>query len=139
MLNIFCLNVRNGIFLKLAIINLKYISLHLVRFLKSTTYYSSVMDFYSNKVFQFQESEQIPQGAIDFKEFTDTECDIEKVTNYDMNDVALLPYSSGTTGLPKGVELTQKNIVASLMQNNEPFFRLAVETSGKIFFKLYIF
>jgi acyl-CoA synthetase (AMP-forming)/AMP-acid ligase II len=31
-------------------------------------------------------------------------------------DVAVLPYSSGTTGLPKGVMLTHRNLVANLMQ-----------------------
>ena len=32
------------------------------------------------------------------------------------SDVALLPTSSGTTGLPKSVELTHRNLVASLGQ-----------------------
>jgi PAS domain S-box-containing protein len=32
------------------------------------------------------------------------------------DDVAVLPYSSGTTGLPKGVMLTHRNIVANLLQ-----------------------
>ena len=32
------------------------------------------------------------------------------------NDVAALPYSSGTTGLPKGVMLTHRNLVANLAQ-----------------------
>src|SRR5205823_10537413 len=32
------------------------------------------------------------------------------------SDVALLPTSSGTTGLPKSVELTHRNLVASLCQ-----------------------
>jgi acyl-CoA synthetase (AMP-forming)/AMP-acid ligase II len=31
-------------------------------------------------------------------------------------DVAVLPYSSGTTGLPKGVMLTHRNLVANLVQ-----------------------
>lgn len=34
----------------------------------------------------------------------------------DPTDVAVLPYSSGTTGLPKGVMLTHRNLVANLLQ-----------------------
>ena len=33
-----------------------------------------------------------------------------------MEDVALMPYSSGTSGMPKGVHLTHHNIVANLQQ-----------------------
>ena len=33
-----------------------------------------------------------------------------------VKDVLLLPYSSGTTGLPKGVMLSHYNIVANIMQ-----------------------
>ena len=32
------------------------------------------------------------------------------------NDLACLPYSSGTTGLPKGVMLTHFNLVANMCQ-----------------------
>ena len=32
------------------------------------------------------------------------------------DDVVLLPYSSGTTGLPKGVMLTSYNMIANLEQ-----------------------
>lgn len=34
------------------------------------------------------------------------------------SDLAFIPYSSGTTGLPKGVMLTQKNIVSNLLQSD---------------------
>jgi len=37
------------------------------------------------------------------------------------NDLAVLPYSSGTTGLPKGVMLTHANLVANLNQVQEAF------------------
>ena len=36
------------------------------------------------------------------------------------NDIAVLPYSSGTTGLPKGVMLTHYNIIANLCQMQHP-------------------
>jgi acyl-CoA synthetase (AMP-forming)/AMP-acid ligase II len=34
----------------------------------------------------------------------------------DPSDVVALPYSSGTTGLPKGVMLTHRNLIANIMQ-----------------------
>jgi acyl-CoA synthetase (AMP-forming)/AMP-acid ligase II len=42
------------------------------------------------------------------------------------DDVVLLPYSSGTTGLPKGVELTHRGAVANLVQI-EPVLPLGSE------------
>ena len=36
-------------------------------------------------------------------------------------DLAVLPYSSGTTGLPKGVMLTHRNLVANLVQVDAAF------------------
>lgn len=39
----------------------------------------------------------------------DVECDPKK-------DIVVLPYSSGTTGLPKGVMLTHYNLVANMLQ-----------------------
>jgi acyl-CoA synthetase (AMP-forming)/AMP-acid ligase II len=35
------------------------------------------------------------------------------------SDLAVLPYSSGTTGLPKGVMLTHRNLVANVIQTRE--------------------
>jgi long-subunit acyl-CoA synthetase (AMP-forming) len=34
----------------------------------------------------------------------------------DLDDVVVLPYSSGTTGLAKGVMLTHRNLVSELEQ-----------------------
>ncbi|XP_046664732.1 4-coumarate--CoA ligase-like [Homalodisca vitripennis] len=47
----------------------------------------------------------------------------------DPNEVALLPYSSGTTGMPKGVMLSHRNCVANLCQCNHPALVNHVPTS----------
>ena len=44
------------------------------------------------------------------------DADPPAVTIVPAEDVVVLPYSSGTTGLPKGVMLTHRNLVANLMQ-----------------------
>ena len=45
------------------------------------------------------------------------------------NDLVTLPYSSGTTGLPKGVMLTHRNLVANVAQSR-PLIDLQPATSG---------
>ncbi|RZB49892.1 AMP-binding domain containing protein, partial [Asbolus verrucosus] len=64
-----------------------------------------------------QRGEASPEGAISFDEFTEN-IDYPDLPPSNENDIAFLPYSSGTTGLPKGVELTHGNIVANLCQFN---------------------
>lgn len=60
-----------------------------------------------------------PEGAIKFSEFSenfneDTTC--LKYVRRTIDDTVLLPFSSGTTGLPKGVELTNKNLTCNNQQ-----------------------
>lgn len=46
-------------------------------------------------------------------------------------DIAIIPFSSGTSGLPKGVLLTNENCVANLCQISSPHFnRYANENNG---------
>lgn len=45
-------------------------------------------------------------------------------------DTLFLPFSSGTTGLPKGVELTHKNAVSNSYQASEPSIRLQSDATG---------
>ena len=37
--------------------------------------------------------------------------------DFDSSKIAMLLYSSGTTGLPKGVMLTSKNIISNICQS----------------------
>jgi acyl-CoA synthetase (AMP-forming)/AMP-acid ligase II len=56
------------------------------------------------------------QGATPFTELIGDPADAPSPTIDPAQDLAVLPYSSGTTGLPKGVMLTHRNLVANLTQ-----------------------
>ncbi|XP_017768035.1 PREDICTED: probable 4-coumarate--CoA ligase 3 [Nicrophorus vespilloides] len=77
-----------------------------------------------------QASSTTPTGAINFKEFADNSCDIEDIKLDDQNAVAVMPYSSGTTGLPKGVQLSHRNILANLSQFMSDDFTIMRLASG---------
>lgn len=58
----------------------------------------------------------IPEGSVPFKDLITRGKTLPPITHYQMssNDLAILPYSSGTTGMPKGVMLTHKNLVSNM-------------------------
>ena len=54
--------------------------------------------------------------------------------DFDNSKSALLPYSSGTTGLPKGVILTSRNIISNICQVIDcRGLSYVEETTGNIF------
>ncbi|KAM3960255.1 uncharacterized protein ACR2FA_005733 [Aphomia sociella] len=64
-------------------------------------------------------NQDLSEGAVSFKELVEdnnVDLSILRQVNRNTHDVALLPYSSGTTGLPKGVELTNRAIVSNIQQ-----------------------
>ena len=65
-----------------------------------------------DEVFLFGEAE----GATPFAELLGDPAEPPEVDIDPANDLAVLPYSSGTTGLPKGVMLTHRNLVANICQ-----------------------
>lgn len=78
----------------------------------------------------FQESDSLPNGVLNFEETYEGNTD-SPLDEADWEDVALLPYSSGTTGLPKAVELTHRNIVSNMVQSLAPEYRYMSDAEGK--------
>ncbi len=76
------------------------------------------------------EKENSPVAIFTFEEILDLGKDKEfKPVEVDENDIATLIYSSGTTGKPKGIMLTHKNIVSQVI-NIDPV--LQIKETGKI-------
>ncbi len=60
-------------------------------------------------------------SIVNFEKLRTSKFDASKIQNIKINskDILLLPFSSGTTGLPKGVELTHENVCVNLLQIDE--------------------
>ena len=59
------------------------------------------------------------EGATPFAELLGEPEPTARARHRPADDLAVLPYSSGTTGLPKGVMLTHRNLVANVLQTGE--------------------
>jgi len=94
-----------------------------------------------------EDNEQLPEGTIDLdylrrhgEAFDSTVHEIHRKT---ATHPVCLPYSSGTTGLPKGVCLTHSNLVANLLQmevvEGVPFPESHTLISPLPFYHIYAF
>lgn len=76
----------------------------------------------------------LPADTVSFEELINDDNinkDVLKQVNKGFEDVILLPYSSGTTGLPKGVELTTKNIISNCVQQDTKEIRHYDDTTSE--------
>ncbi|TFF94935.1 MAG: AMP-dependent synthetase [Promethearchaeota archaeon] len=86
---------------------------------------SEFMGFSGFKVFMGKLIGKIPKGKMDpfpgksvvpFLDVVKTEINLKNVTIDNQKDLALIQYTGGTTGRPKGVEVTHSNLVSNMHQ-----------------------
>lgn len=71
---------------------------------------------YPFKIITLDDKSGMRSNTIDFAELLTSAEDVSNSGwDTDPQDIAILPYSSGTTGLPKGVELTHRNLVSNTL------------------------
>jgi Acyl-CoA synthetases (AMP-forming)/AMP-acid ligases II len=80
-------------------------------------------------------AQSVPQGTVSFLDMIHKEIDTSVLAADDRlnpGSVVVLPYSSGTTGLPKGVKLSHKHLVTNSLQvTSEPKISGTVRATSK--------
>lgn len=82
-------------------------------------------------VIKTKNGQELPNNTINFHELVNTEIDHPDKKPCNPGSTAVLLYSSGTTGLPKGVQLTHKNVISNLLQFSHPDIQFLDEASGR--------
>ncbi|KAL6977722.1 4-coumarate--CoA ligase 1 [Sarracenia purpurea var. burkii] len=79
-------------------------------------YVEKVTDFARENDVKVMCTDSPPADCLNFLELTQSDENEVPAVKINPDDVVALPYSSGTTGLPKGVMLTHKGLVTSVAQ-----------------------
>ncbi|KAJ0175977.1 hypothetical protein K1T71_008151 [Dendrolimus kikuchii] len=84
-------------------------------------------------VIAVRNTKDLPNSVNSYQELAEdnnVDQSVLKVVRRYAEDVALLPFSSGTTGIPKQVELTNRNLIASCMTQNIAEIKVHNETTS---------
>ena len=79
-------------------------------------YYDKVKDYAQQNDVKVMCVDSAPDVCLHFSELTQADDNDMPQVDIRPDDVVALPYSSGTTGLPKGVMLTHKGLITSVAQ-----------------------
>ena len=75
-------------------------------------------------------------------------CILKQIKNLDIEDTAFIYFTSGSTGLPKGIKVTHKNIIADVFEQKKYLYKNKVknlifgdyyDTAFSIFFDIYFY
>ncbi|XP_043709077.1 4-coumarate--CoA ligase 2-like [Telopea speciosissima] len=80
------------------------------------SYVEKVRDFAQENDIKIVCIDSAPEGCLHYSELTQSDETELPSVEIEPDDIIALPFSSGTTGLPKGVMLTHKSLVTSVAQ-----------------------
>lgn len=71
-------------------------------------------------VVQDTKNSSVPDGTISFKDLIEKGSSLPPIKEVfrSPDELAILPFSSGTTGMPKGVQLTHRNLVSTIVMTD---------------------
>ncbi|KAB1204227.1 4-coumarate--CoA ligase 1 [Morella rubra] len=84
--------------------------------ISQSAYVDKVKDFAKENDLNVMCIDSPPEGFLHFSQLTQADENDIPAVKINADDVVALPYSSGTTGLPKGVMLTHRGLVTSVAQ-----------------------
>ncbi|KAK4887093.1 hypothetical protein RN001_003364 [Aquatica leii] len=73
--------------------------------------------------------DRTPVGSINFHEFTESKINVALNNDSKYDEVVFMPYSSGTTSLPKGLQHTHYSLIANICQLNAPDVKVLQTTT----------
>ncbi|KAL3266076.1 hypothetical protein HHI36_010262 [Cryptolaemus montrouzieri] len=110
-------------------INFRKVKPHIGNSIEEIVKRNTEIELTATTIRNYLNNEGLPENTIDFHALIETKFDYPDIALDNPNNTAILPFSSGTTGLPKGVQLTHKNLVHNMLQNSHPELKFKISAT----------